>query len=299
MDKKEKIKESLENNQGISVEENNMVDEAQKDLNTIIQLLTLNTISFDNELFKSKLKEYINKYHRILYSTISTIIFGLHNNSKDESIDNCIQNLTSLANGIHTGEAMLEEDKIIFKLLDHVLLANQQISSLEITEEKVNPYIQKSIEKIKDIINKEKENINKDIKVTVNNEKENITKDINTKIKENTEPIASQMISIVSIFVGIAFVMFGGLTLMNGLFHFDGSKRVPLIELICLASLVGIIMIVIMYSFIMFVLRIIGKYDSENSRVYIEVIKTACRILAIVSFAAFILWCLNTYVLFL
>ena len=99
--------------------------------------------------------------------------------------------------------------------------------------------------------------------------------------------------------ITLCIVMFGGLTLMNGLFHFDGSEPVPLIELICLASLIGIIMIVIMYSFIMFVLRIIGKYNSKNSRVYIEVIKTACKILAIVAFAAFILWCLNTYVLFL
>lgn len=284
MDKKGKIKEITENEHIVSVDENNLVDNAQKDLNTIVQLLTLNNISFDNELFRNKLKEYVNQYHRILYSTISSIIYGFYSISDNESIDNCIQNLTSMANKILPGDKMSNEDKIILKLLDHVLLANQQVSSLDITEDKVNPFIQKSIQNIKDTIDQEKIKINEDI---------------NKKIKENTEPIASQMISIVSIFVGIAFVMFGGLTLMNGLFHFDGSEPVPLIELICLASLIGIIMIVIMYSFIMFVLRIIGKYNSKNSRVYIEVIKTACKILAIVAFAAFILWCLNTYVLFL
>lgn len=64
----------------------------------------------------------------------------------------------------------------------------------------------------------------------------------------------TQMIAITSIFVGIAFVMFGGLTLINDLFEYKEATPVPMIELICLGSLVGIIMIVVMYCFILFML---------------------------------------------
>jgi uncharacterized membrane protein YkvI len=61
----------------------------------------------------------------------------------------------------------------------------------------------------------------------------------------------SQMIAIVAIFVGISFVMFGGMSLINDLFtHVDGQP-VPLVELICLGCLIGIVMIVVMYCFIL------------------------------------------------
>ena len=253
MDKKLKIKEIMENDEKSSNFGGNVLDEAQKELDNIIQLLTLNKKSFDEELFKSNLNEYIKKYHRMLYSTVSTKIYGFYHNCENENIDNCIQNLTSLANKITIGQGMEEIDKIILKLLDHILLSNQQMTSLDVTEEKIDPFIKKSIEGIDKTIKRQESKVQK------------VKNQVKRDIDNQKDALMSQMISVVSIFVGIAFVMFGGMTLLNNLFDFSNMGYVPVNELLCLGSLIGIILIAITYSFMIFILKVTNKSMKAKS----------------------------------
>lgn len=279
MNKKTKIKKVISHDIKLSSKENNVLDNAQKELNEIIQLLILNRQSFDEELFRQKLSKYMNSYHRILYSSVSIIIYESYQNGQNEYIDNSIQNLTKIVNNMKITSNMTEEDKVILKLLDHVLLANQQLSSLEVTSEKINPFIEGTLKKV-----------DKRIKIQtdkVNSLKNNVKKDID----KQKDSLISQMISIVSIFVGISFVMFGGMTLLNNLFDFSNMSYVPVTELLCLGSLIGIIMICIIYAFMIFILRITDKYKNISGKSLLNgVLISMLIILVLICSVTFSLW---------
>ena len=101
--------------------------------------------------------------------------------------------------------------------------------------------------------------------------------------------ITSDVIAMISIFVGIAFVMFGGMTLLNNLFDFSGMETIPLMELVCLGSLMGIIMIVIIYAFIIFVLKLTEK-DIKNSQLINWVLIVFLSVLFFIFVITFLIW---------
>ena len=86
---------------------------------------------------------------------------------------------------------------------------------------------------------------------TLNNSIEEVK---NTKYK-----IVSDIIGLISIFVAISFVLFGGMTLLNNLFDFSNMRYVPVTEMLCLGSLIGIILIAIIYAFMVFILKLLDK----------------------------------------
>lgn len=99
----------------------------------------------------------------------------------------------------------------------------------------------------------------------------------------------TQMVSIVSIFVAISFVMFGGMTLLNGLFDFSNMNYVPVTELLCLGSLIGIIMIVVVYAFMSFVFKILEIKIFDKDRLD-KIIKNTLIGLFMTCFISFIIW---------
>lgn len=104
--------------------------------------------------------------------------------------------------------------------------------------------------------------------------------------------LMSEIISMISIFIGIAFVMFGGMTLLNNLFDFTGIDRVPLTELLCIGSLMGIIVIAIIYSFVVFVLKLIEKEIKPISVLNVGTVITLI-ILVGICFWTFLEWNTN------
>ena len=86
--------------------------------------------------------------------------------------------------------------------------------------------------------------------------------------------------------------MFGGMSLINGLFDFSNMKSIPLIELICLGSITGIIMISAIYAFIIFSLRLSFREFSGKSpfrRTYLLSISS----LTVLFLITFMLWIIN------
>lgn len=273
---KKNLIKTIANNDKTTIDpSSNTFEKAQQEMNEIFQLFTLNKVAFnqDKEGIKQRLEKYLNTYHRILYSTISVSIFELDNELKD----NVIQNLTSLANSIDLSEEMKEIDKVILKLLDHILLANNQLSTLEVTEEKVKPIVDQSIKSLNITIRKQTSKIN-----TLKN-------DVKKDIDAQKDGLLSQMIAIVSIFVAISFVMFGGMSLLNGLFDFSEMSYVPVSELLCLGAMFGIIMLAIIYAFMYFVLRITEKEIKRHKFFNIAVI-VIIIILLLICFCTFDYW---------
>ena len=246
---------------------------------------SLNTpeLEFNIDDFEKLLDDYLSKYSRILYSSFTAYIYRLKSEKKDKEIDNMSGNLVSIISSFNVEEKIEDRQKILLKLYDHISLATRQASTMEVTKEKVDPYILKATETIKSQL----ENLNQDMIAY----KERMRADIEAQ----KDSLMSQMIAIVAIFVGISFVMFGGMSLINDLFtHVDGQP-VPLVELICLGCLIGIVMIVVMYCFIMFILSITRNKMLRAKKIFFKIVLKTCTILGMVSCVMFIIWCCQTF----
>ena len=238
---------------------------------------------FNIDDFEKLLDDYLTKYSRILYSSFTAYIYRLKSEKKDKEIDNMSGNLVSIISSFNVEEKIEDRQKILLKLYDHISLATRQASTMEVTKEKVDPYILKATETIKSQL----ENLNQDMIAY----KERMRADIEAQ----KDSLMSQMIAIVAIFVGISFVMFGGMSLINDLFtHVDGQP-VPLVELICLGCLIGIVMIVVMYCFIMFILSITRNKMLRAKKIFFKIALKTCTILGMVSCVMFIIWCCQTF----
>ncbi len=238
---------------------------------------------FNIDDFEKLLDDYLTKYSRILYSSFTAYIYRLKSEKKDKEIDNMSGNLVSIISSFNVEEKIEDRQKILLKLYDHISLATRQASTMEVTKEKVDPYILKATETIKSQL----ENLNQDMIAY----KERMRADIEAQ----KDSLMSQMIAIVAIFVGISFVMFGGMSLINDLFtHVDGQP-VPLVELICLGCLIGIVMIVVMYCFIMFILSITRNKMLRAKKIFFKIVLKTCTILGMVSCVMFIIWCCQTF----
>lgn len=238
---------------------------------------------FNIDDFEKILDDYLTKYSRILYSSFTAYIYRLKSEKKDKEIDNMSGNLVSIISSFNVEEKIEDRQKILLKLYDHISLATRQASTMEVTKEKVDPYILKATETIKSQL----ENLNQDMIAY----KERMRADIEAQ----KDSLMSQMIAIVAIFVGISFVMFGGMSLINDLFtHVDGQP-VPLVELICLGCLIGIVMIVVMYCFVMFILSITRNKMLRAKKIFFKIVLKTCTILGMVSCIMFIIWCCQTF----
>lgn len=238
---------------------------------------------FNIDDFEKLLDDYLTKYSRILYSSFTAYIYRLKSEKKDKEIDNMSGNLVSIISSFNVEEKIKDRQKILLKLYDHISLATRQASTMEVTKEKVDPYILKATETIKSQL----ENLNQDMIAY----KERMRADIEAQ----KDSLMSQMIAIVAIFVGISFVMFGGMSLINDLFtHVDGQP-VPLVELICLGCLIGIVMIVVMYCFVMFILSITRNKMLRAKKIIFKIVLKTCTILGMVSCVMFIIWCCQTF----
>lgn len=238
---------------------------------------------FNIDDFEKLLDDYLTKYSRILYSSFTAYIYRLKSEKKDKEIDNMSGNLVSIISSFNVEEKIEDRQKILLKLYDHISLATRQASTMEVTKEKVDPYILKATETIKSQL----ENLNQDMIAY----KERMRADIEAQ----KDSLMSQMIAIVAIFVGISFVMFGGMSPINDLFtHVDGQP-VPLVELICLGCLIGIVMIVVMYCFVMFILSITRNKMLRAKKIFFKIVLKTCTILGMVSCVMFIIWCCQTF----
>lgn len=278
----ENINEKInELNNEINEHKHNLYEHAEKEMDDIIQLLILNKTAFDEKMFRERLNNYLKKYHRILYSCFSNKIYEW-SETDNGCIDNANVNLTSMVNKIDI-DNFKDDDAILLKLLDHMQLAIHQVETLKTTEENINPYLKIALKEVDEKISKQAKKV-KSIKSSVKKDIEN-----------QKDSLLSQMISIVGIFVGIAFVMFGGMSLINDLFTIPKNGKLPVIELLCLGSLIGVIMIIVMYCFIMFILTITNSKMLRAKKLFFRIVRNSCIGLGITSCVMFVIWCCQTF----
>ena len=187
----------------------------------------LDCFSTSNTLNNSEIANvfisYFEKYKRFLYSTITPYLISI-NNSQDR--ENFLQNILHFYQSEEAHSLPEEIKDKVLKLYDHVNLVIQQNAAFDTPKQRIRKISQDAMEDVKKEINEEVHSIN------------------------------TQLISIVSIFVAISFVMFGGMSLLNNLFDYSELNHIPMIEMLCGGSLIGIIIIFAIYIFIIFILKL-------------------------------------------
>lgn len=166
-------------------------------------------------------------------------------------------------------------------------MANVQIDKLKMSDEEFNKRIAPTTSKIKEA------------KTTIEQTKDDVFVEL-SETKEEIEStktgIYTQLISIVSIFVAISFVMFGGMSLLNNLFDYSRLERIPLIEMLCGGSLIGLIIVAVMYGFILTVIKLTNHDIGEGKKmIFRSVINRTTWVLFFILISTFLLWIFNVH----
>lgn len=218
-------------------------------------------IQYKNSEISDKFIEYFKNYDRLLYSTITPY---LTNFNKPELRDNYLQRISQYYQS-NEAQKLPKDVKIkVLKLYDHVNLVIHQNAAFYTPKRRIQKICEDSLIEAK------------------------------KEIKDQVQNVNTQLISIVSIFVAISFVMFGGMSLLNNLFDYSGLNRIPLLEMLCGGSLIGLIIVAVMYAFMMLVLKITNHEigDGKNT-LYKNTVSFASWSLLIIFIVTFGMWVAN------
>lgn len=177
---------------------------------------------------------YIKNYDRILYSEISNTIFGLYDRNipsevTEEKIGNMQTNISKVVEYAYCDEySKIIEKKnpkqrefyikakaISLKIQDHINLAQQQCNSLKQTDEEYKEKFERNIADFK----------------------ENLTKEMN-----------EQLITLVSIFTALAFLLFGGISSLDNIF--SGIDKTSILKLVMIGCIWGICLVNLIFVFL-------------------------------------------------
>lgn len=199
-------------------------------------------MSFNSEDAFDELLRYISIYDRVLYSTISNIIYK-HYDSNEKTADpagTLLSNLDALVRytedsskiadkkkaltGRLTEQNVDDTRKAVLKIWDHVTLASQQYTMLKQSDDEYNSKFQKRISTYK----------------------EEMSKEMNT-----------QMITMIGIFTALAFLIFGSISSLDGVFE---NIKMPIFK----AMNIGLIWGTCVLNMIFVFLYCVGKMTKLN-----------------------------------
>jgi len=214
-----------------SAQSKDIFAEMQESIKKLCKGLLINSQKFDAEKWLSELKDYIKSYDRLLYSTISNIIFEL----SEEQFGIFMTNLDSVVEAVmqpSTTQAITgQQKKVVLKFYDHANLAHCQF-------------------------------------VMFSNRKEEIGQIIDSKIApavtKITREMTSQLVGLVALFTALAFIVFGGITSLNGILE-SVQKINSTLQTVISFLLWTFAMLNFLFAFMYFVMRIVGCYHKSYS----------------------------------
>lgn len=193
----------------------------------ILKMIETKNVNFHPEHMFNELYDYLRLYERILYAPISSLIYKYYDNNYD--LDGTL--LTNLDDLVHFTEDpdKIQEEiankkydknqvkrarKVTLKLRDHVTLACHQYTMLKQTDAEYDEKFQQRIDRYK----------------------EEMTKEMN-----------AQMITMVSIFTALAFLVFGSVTSLDGIFE---NIEMPIFKVMSIALIWGICVFNMIFMFL-------------------------------------------------
>ena len=213
----------------------------QIEIEKVFQNMMVKQDQFEKEKTFDDLHRYILVYDRILYSPISNLIYSSYENGLEGDVIGTLQSnldallsyvsnpqvITDKKSSLKSGQSKKSVDdnkKAIVKIWDHVNLANQQYKVLKQTDDEYNEKFQAHIADYK----------------------ENMTKEMN-----------AQLLTLVSIFTALAFLVFGGISSLDNIFSIS---QIPLLKIIASGLIWGLCIFNLIFVF----LFCVGKMTHLN-----------------------------------
>lgn len=243
--------ESFFNNESPKKKNNNFELSQQKKE----QRELINHILDENFNFTSWISNYLNfanKYKRIFYSDLSSSIIrdfdedkitillsNLSSVTEKISLDNSVDNQKFVENEQSSDETVLlsaENYRLMYKLYDHCNLAYVQRLAYKETKKTIQDHVDSSFDE------KYKKEYDEKIK---------------PKIDSFEKDISTQLITLVSIFTALSFVMFGGISVLDNLLQ--NVKVLPVMKVLFIGDLWLICMTNLFIVFVRLICIIINK----------------------------------------
>lgn len=208
--------------------------EMQLDISDIVDDLRGQPDKFTQEKCENvcnKIKKYIEKYKRILYSTISNKIYHIHKEDlNNNSIDTILINLDKLMNYCLNKYGIESETyKIIVKIWDHINLAHQQYQELYLSDQEYQAKFNNQMQ----------------------GEKTTLYREIN-----------SHMVTMIGIFTALSFVIFGGINSIET--AFSGIEDTPITKLMVIGCVWGLGLLNLVYVFLYCIAKLSGLNFKNN-----------------------------------
>lgn len=254
---------------------NDQIQEMENSISMFIDMLEKSNEQFKADKAFESLLKYNKEYDRILYSTISNIIYKKYESSGSaelsgtllsnidalvkysESPDN-IHKLKDSCKGNTTPKDIDTTRKTVIKIWDHISLASHQYTMLKQTDDDYDRKFKKRIAEYK----------------------EEMTKEMNT-----------QMITMVGIFTALAFLIFGSISSLDGVFE---NLEMPLFKILSIGIIWGLCVLNMIFVF----LYCIGKMtklkfkssDNPDSSVFQKYPIVWCTNLTLIVLLLFTSW---------
>lgn len=197
-----------------------IINEREDETGKICDSLFQPSVEADAEKMFNQIEDYINNHERFLYSTISNYIF--HEIKGDGAFGTFNHNILLVFEQLEKRDKeeygkdnYIRMEKSLLKIYDHVNLAYRQFADLKETEDEFNRKVKKSIEPFE---------------------------------AKLTREMSAQLLTIVSIFTALAFLLFGGITSLDNLFAQSGMllSKILIIGLVwglCMLNLIFVFLV--------------------------------------------------------
>ncbi len=217
------------------------LEKNKRDTEDLLKALSVKSNEFNAEMCFDELSKYLKSYDRLMYAPISNAIYLLYKNEPNNDLDGTlITNVESLATYIDDSKSFdNENDKKKFvnavtKLWDHINLASQQYLSLKQTDKEFN------------------EKFEKNFKDKFGSYKEEIMRDMN-----------SQLLTMVSIFTALAFLIFGSISSLDNVFSVN---NIPLLKVMISSLVWGLCVLNLVFIFLYCVSKMTNlKIDTNGN----------------------------------
>ena len=224
------------------------LQDMQREMTSFFLLLQEDNNTFKAEEAFKALNKYIGTYERILYSTVSLIVYDITNQDNDSKEKNERDRYGTLLSNI---DSLLEYSD------SHTIIESLKKASSSDEEKKNIEDTRKAVWKIWDHVNLAKRQFD-DLKQSDDEFKRRFNEQIRESQESMTKEMNSQLLTMVGIFTALAFILFGGISSLQSVL--GGLKEAHLLKLLILGCVWGIGMLNVIFVF----LFCIGKMTKLN-----------------------------------
>lgn len=198
---------------------------------SIFSLILSSPEDFDIKDWMKEFSDFSKKYKKLLYSKISSKIISCENNIAIENLTNnigaVIEAIKPKEQSKNTEGSFILVDKdcytLFLKFYDHCNLAMTQRAVYLKTENEFKEIASETKDDVKKSLEEATTEINKHVKAS------------EQKINEAEKNITTQLITLVSIFTALSFVIFGGISVLDNLLQ--NVRALPVIKTLLIGDL--------------------------------------------------------------